>query len=173
VEKYNGRFPNDSATLELLPGIGPYTARALSVFAYNQSEVLIETNIRTVFIYHFFFRAKRKITDAELRLPIKQTLPEKDFRIWYSALMDYGAYIKKNVKNPSRKSAEHKQQSCFKGSVREIRGRVLRELLIQSKSLRALQKCIPDEKLRSILSTLIQEGFIKGQQKEYRIQNTR
>ena len=42
--------------LEELPGVGPYTARAIAAFAYNQDVVFIETNIRTAIIHHFFKR---------------------------------------------------------------------------------------------------------------------
>lgn len=52
--QYHGQFPSNLETLLSLPGIGPYTARAIRVFAFNQPEALIETNVRTVFIYHFF-----------------------------------------------------------------------------------------------------------------------
>src|SRR3989344_5628544 len=34
-------------------GIGPYTEAAVRVFAFNEPDVLIETNIRTAFIHHF------------------------------------------------------------------------------------------------------------------------
>ena len=43
-----GKFPRDPAVLEALPGIGPYTARALACFAFNSKEAFIDTNIRRV-----------------------------------------------------------------------------------------------------------------------------
>src|SRR3989344_8546842 len=49
-----GRFPMDEVTLAALPGIGPYTARAVMAFAFNKPTVCIETNIRTVYLHHFF-----------------------------------------------------------------------------------------------------------------------
>ena len=51
-----GVFPLTPAELESLPGIGPYTARAVCTFAAGLPEVFIETNIRSVFIFFFFNR---------------------------------------------------------------------------------------------------------------------
>lgn len=55
----NGVFPHTPAELEKLPGIGPYTARAVACFAFGAThpeavEPFIETNIRSVYIFFFF-----------------------------------------------------------------------------------------------------------------------
>ena len=39
TEDHNGRLPDDLASLLALPGIGPYTARAVLVFAFSMLEV--------------------------------------------------------------------------------------------------------------------------------------
>ena len=59
VNENGGVFPHIPAELEKLPGIGPYTARAVACFAFSVSypeavEPFIETNIRSVFIFFFF-----------------------------------------------------------------------------------------------------------------------
>src|SRR3989338_7324816 len=36
-----------------LPGVGPYTRAAVRVFAFNEPDILIETNIRAAYIHHF------------------------------------------------------------------------------------------------------------------------
>ena len=54
VVRFGGAVPDDPSALRSLPGIGPYTAGAVLAFAFNRPEVIIETNIRTVFIHHFF-----------------------------------------------------------------------------------------------------------------------
>jgi len=133
VREYGGLFPKTSKALQTLPGVGPYTACAVSTFAYNNKEILIETNIRTVYIHHFFQDADT-VSDADILPLIEATLPTQNtivrqglavdsiYRKWYWALMDYGAYIKETLPNPSRKSRHHTRQSRFKGSVREARG---------------------------------------------------
>ncbi len=52
--KWDGVFPKSQEELLTLPGIGPYTAGAVSTFAFNQPNVFIETNIRSVYIWYFF-----------------------------------------------------------------------------------------------------------------------
>jgi len=131
MSHHNGRIPREYSELVTLPGVGDYTAKAIRTFAFNEPEVMIETNIRAVLIHHFFSRTKRKITDKEILSYMirfnffKNTEP----RVWYAALMDYGAHLKKTLPNPSRKSAHHAKQKTFKGSDREIRGAILRATL--------------------------------------------
>lgn len=126
--EYNGIFPKTAEELERLPGIGPYTARAVAAFAFNSPEVFVETNIRSVFIFFFFKHAVEKVSDKEILPLVDETLYKENPRIWYYALMDYGAELKKKVKNPSRKSAGYAKQSKFEGSLRQARGAVLRQL---------------------------------------------
>ena len=132
VEKYSGVFPKEIATLESLPGIGPYTARAVATFSYNQPYTCIETNIRAVFIHEFFSNTS-KVADGELLPLIEKTLDKSNPREWYYALMDYGSYIKKHFPNPSRASVHHVKQSTFTGSVREVRGAILRMCLTEGR----------------------------------------
>ncbi|MBA2625705.1 MAG: A/G-specific adenine glycosylase, partial [Acidimicrobiia bacterium] len=44
VERHGGQLPGDLAALLALPGIGPYTARAVLVFAFEQDVGLVDTN---------------------------------------------------------------------------------------------------------------------------------
>lgn len=125
-EKYYGKFPKSIDELTKLPGVGPYTASAIRVFAYNKPEVVIETNIRAVFI-HFFFTTKKKIPDTALIPLIRTYMDTKHPKEWYNALMDYGAMLKRKMQNPSRNSAHHTTQSTFEGSDRQIRGAIIRE----------------------------------------------
>ena len=125
---YGGVFPSDKAGLDALPGVGPYTAGAVSAFAYNNPEVFIETNIRSVFIFFFFNNTDEKISDSRILPLVECTLDRTAPREWYYALMDYGAELKKHVKNPSRKSAQYAVQTKFQGSLRQARGAILRQL---------------------------------------------
>ncbi|MBV9349402.1 MAG: hypothetical protein JO026_01495, partial [Patescibacteria group bacterium] len=127
MKTYRGRFPKTHGELVGLPGIGTYTASAIRAFAWNEPEIFIETNIRTAFI-HYFFTKRHNIRDAELAALLATTLDKKNPREWHYALMDYGAFIKKNEGNASRRSAHHAKQEPFKGSDREVRGAILRLL---------------------------------------------
>ena len=130
VEKYHSEFPDGVDLLDELPGIGSHTAGAIVAFAFNKPAVFIETNIRSVFI-HEFFHDKKNIDDKQILSLIQETLYSNNPQKWYWALMDYGAVLKKQEKNPSRKSKHYAKQSQFEGSNRQLRGKILR-LLIQA-----------------------------------------
>ncbi len=140
-------FPETETELQKLPGIGPYTASAITTFAYNNPAVVIETNIRTVFLHHFFPN-QDKISDSDLLPLIRLAIPKTNPKEWYWALMDYGSYLKKVLPNPSRKSKHHTKQSKFKGSLRQVRGEIIK-LLIEFGQLpiTELQKKITGNKL--------------------------
>ncbi len=113
--------------LEELPGVGPYTARAVAAFADNQDVIFIETNIRTAIIHHFLPK-KKKVSDKDIENVLLRVLPKGKSRDWYSALMDYGAYLKRSGISHNARSKGYVKQSKFSGSLREARGALLREL---------------------------------------------
>lgn len=127
VDTYNGKYPEAHQESLLLPGVGPYTAGAVQAFAFNQSVPIIETNIRTVFIHHFFSDGT-DVSDKEILRYIAVTLDAENPRKWYWALMDYGSFLKKEHKGLSSKSKHYTKQSPFKGSDRQIRGAIIRAL---------------------------------------------
>lgn len=173
IEKYKGKFPTEKSMIEKLPGIGPYTAGAIVAFAYNQPTVIIETNIRRVFIHHFF-QDSEKISDSEILALVEKTLPDTDFRTWYWALMDYGSYLGRTLNiagkkyNPNVQSKHYNKQSKFIGSDRQIRGKIL-EILLQEKNnvitITKLKNNIAelttdDQRIQKILDQLQAENFI-------------
>lgn len=164
VRDHGGTMPGSRIVLESLPGVGAYTAGAILTFAFEKKELLIETNIRTVFI-HFFFDGKRTISDAELLPYIERTLPRRGFREWWNALMDYGAMLKRMKKNAGSRSAHYVKQTAFRGSRRELRGQILKTLLREPKmDKRALAKQLRVKEnghdLDRVLSALQKEALI-------------
>lgn len=127
AEKHSGRVPRDYKSLRALPGVGDYIARAVRVFAFNEPDVLIETNIRTAFI-HTFFTGNASVTDQELVTLLSKVTDTRKPREWHWALMDYGAHLKKNGVRNNRKSAHYIKQSKFEGSLRQVRGAILKAL---------------------------------------------
>jgi A/G-specific adenine glycosylase len=130
LSSFSGQLPSSPDILITLPGIGPYTASAIPVFAFNQPHAFIETNIRTVYL-HFFFSDRSGVNDKEILPLIKATLDRANPRKWYFALFDYGAILK-SVGNSDRQSTHYRKQSPFKGSNREIRGQIIKLLLSDS-----------------------------------------
>lgn len=133
---FHSVIPDDEKTLRSLPGIGPYTARAIMAFAFNQALPLIETNIRTVYIYHYFTDAT-DVSDADLWPHIERTLVVERPREWYYALMDYGSYLKRTHGNNISKSKHYTKQVAFQGSDRQIRGAIIRLLTTEKSMSRA------------------------------------
>lgn len=76
VNDFDGVFPSTSEALVTLPGVGANTAGAILAYAFNQPAVFLETNVRTVFIHHFF-KDSDLVTDAQLLELVKASLPEK------------------------------------------------------------------------------------------------
>ena len=155
ISEAGGVFPQDQKELVKLPGIGPATAAGIRAFAFNLHGVYLETNVRTVFLHELYPQAEG-VPDSELVPLVELTCPasvavavnadsaanvvdadgaandaiaELTPRSWYYALLDYGAYLKKTIPNPSRRSRSHVKQSRFEGSHRQKRAELLRVLL--------------------------------------------
>lgn len=167
VRDYGGVLPDNLKDLVTLPGVGPNTAGALLAYAYDKPVVFVETNIRTVFIYHFF-ADQEQVSDADIADQAARTLPDGS-RVWYWALMDYGTFLKKTVGNPNKQSKHYAKQSAFHGSRRQIRGQVLRLLAKKAYTLAGLEKLIIDERLASVLDDLMREGLIQQVAASYKL----
>jgi A/G-specific adenine glycosylase len=174
VQEYQGNLPNDIALLEKLPGIGPYTARAVSIFSFNTSVTCIETNIRRVFIYHFF-DDKTQVTDEHILEIAERALPAGLAREWHYALMDYGAYLKSLPagKQANRRHKHYAVQSTFEGSLRQIRGAALKIISvkpIETTDLTAkLKKATSQtkERIEKVMNALEKERLVKYDKKRY------
>lgn len=151
-------------TLELmeLPGIGKGTAGAIIAYAYNMPTVFIETNIRTVYLYHFF-GDQTSVPDAAILPLLEKTLDTENPREWYWALMDYGTYLKQQGAH-NRNSAQYSKQSSFEGSLRQVRGHIISSLLNQPipVSISYFYQALPHPKrdIQKALNHLVQEGLI-------------
>jgi A/G-specific adenine glycosylase len=171
VAEYDGRLPADRDLLESLPGIGPATAGALLAFAFEQPVVFLETNIRRVYL-HFFFPEMESVSDKKLLLLILLTLDAQNVRSWYYALMDYGAWLKKAVPNPNRRSAHYARQSPFRGSDREMRSWIIRLFLDtpeMPESLVLLRLPGEPDRIKRILQQLTRENFLRYQSGHYHL----
>ncbi len=169
VREWGGVFPKSAEELDRLPGVGLYTARAVAAFAYNQDGIFIETNIRTVVTHHFFTR-KKLVHDAEILGILTAAFAKGRAREWYAALMDYGAYLKRAGIKLNAKSATYAKQKAFKGSAREARGAILRELSRGSYREPRLLGLLGDDRrpqLAAQLQKLQVEGLIQKRGKVF------
>ena len=91
VDEFGGEVPVEPEELQTLPGIGPYTAHAVSSFAFNTSVAVVDTNVKRI-LYRLFDLANTKgsipyqaIADA--------LLPTGDARAWNNAIMELGGLV--------------------------------------------------------------------------------
>jgi A/G-specific adenine glycosylase len=92
VEELGGRFPTDVAGLERLPGVGPYTARAVAAIAYGLPVGAVDTNVRRV------LGRARSGDPAALAAGDLQALADALAQTerpgeWTAALMDLGSTV--------------------------------------------------------------------------------
>lgn len=176
VETYDGQLPSTEAELFDLPGIGPYTAGALQAFIFNKPVVFVETNIRTVFIHHFF-GDEEDVSEAAIKEKVEVTLPEKRIKEWYWALMDYGTHLKKTVGNLNARSTSYQKQSKFTGSNRQLRAELTRFVLNNEPvTLTRIEKEFSDlikknKRMKSLdenLTSLENEGFLTNKDGRYK-----
>lgn len=161
--EHRGSLPVREEELRKLPGVGNNTAGAIMAYAFNEPTVFIETNIRTAYIFHFF-HGKEGVGDVELLPHIAATVDKENPREWYWALMDYGSYIKRTEGNYSKASKHHAKQSRFEGSKRQVRGKILKELIARpGQTSKSLSKNIIDDRLPAVLYDLIAEGLVKNE----------
>lgn len=155
-----GRFPDTFEELIKLPGVGKNTAGAILAYSFNAPSTFIETNIRTVYIHHFF-SDNFNVGDKEIIEKLEETLDREHPREFYWILMDYGSYLKRNgVQNVSQ-SKHYKKQAPLKGSIREVRGQILAELSHGDTALAVLQKSIDaDERFPTALEGLLRDGLV-------------
>jgi A/G-specific adenine glycosylase len=158
---FNGMMPTTIKELQKLPGVGINTAGAIMAYAYDQPVVFIETNIRTVLFHHFFASQIVEVSDKELRELARVTLDTEHPREWYWALMDYGAFLKKSAGGRLHQSKHYKKQSPLKGSLREMRGSILRALTQANCTEISLRTRVQaDERFEQALAALKLEGMV-------------
>ncbi len=166
--------PDSMQKLDDLPGIGHYTARAIATFAWNQSHVLIETNIRTVYI-DYFFTHRDSVTDKEIVSLVEQTLDVNKPREWMYALMDYGSHLKLQGRAHNTRAKSFTKQSRFKGSVREVRGSIMKyvtekEQFTQEDRVQ-FEKKFDDERVKKALEGLVKDMLIVQEDSVYIIRS--
>lgn len=172
VAMHDGVVPSDKKALLGLPGIGPSTSAGVRVFAFRQPDMYLETNVRAVFI-HELFPGRESVADKELVSLVEATCPQDArVRAWYYALLDYGAYLKKTMPNPTRRSKHYTRQSKFEGSHRQKRAYLLRRVIDDALSTEDLARDLAQserasgrqepsvEEVRAILDELEREGFV-------------
>jgi A/G-specific adenine glycosylase len=158
--KFDGTFPDLIDELMKLPGVGKNTAGAIAAYAFNQPSLFVETNIRTVYLHHFF-ASRNDVTDTEILDKLAETLDHEHPREWYWSLMDYGSWLKSQRLGQISGSKHYAKQSKLAGSLREMRGRILKALATGALDEDALKVTVDaDKRYSKAKQDLLAEGLI-------------
>lgn len=90
--EHKGHFPQDPQELATLPGVGPYTAGAISSFAFHQDAPILDTNAARV-LTRFFALPPEQQTTRFLWSVARQVTPPGQAHVFNQAIMDVGATI--------------------------------------------------------------------------------
>ena len=87
--RHGGVYPPTIAELRALPGIGPYTARAILAFAFEQDVGVVDTNAARVLARW----AGRRLTASGVQRAADEAVPDGEGWAWNQAMLDLGATI--------------------------------------------------------------------------------
>lgn len=157
VRDHGGRVPREVAQLETLPGIGPYTARAVASFAFQVQVPVVDTNVRRVLSNW----VGRDLTLGETWDLARRILPQGKASDWNGALMDYGALVQRATPRRTERASQP-----FVTTNRFWRGRIVDALRANPQSTMAqLVDALPypnrdEERIRHLVSALHDEGMV-------------
>ena len=117
-------LPRRLEALRALPGVGPYTARAVLVFAHNDDVAAVDANVRRVLTHELAL--PHDLPVRSLQKLAEHVLPRGRSRDWHNALMDYGSAV---LTSRATRIAPCTRQGAFEGSRRWYRSRMLTLLL--------------------------------------------
>jgi A/G-specific adenine glycosylase len=174
VDRHGGAFPDDLDALMALPGIGPYTARAVLTFAFGRDVGIVESNTG---------RVLARLAGAPLTLTAAQRfadelVPDGEGWAWNQAMIDLGATVclRHTPKcaecpvaahcrwhgGPDPAAPAHKQ-STFAGSDRQGRGRLVDAMRVAPVPVDDIPSAAgwPDDPARAhrVAATLLADGL--------------
>jgi A/G-specific adenine glycosylase len=89
MNEHEGRVPSTLAELQRLPGVGPYTARAVIAFAFEARVAVVETNVARLLARW----NGRRLRASEVQSLADDALPADEPWAWNQVVMDLGATV--------------------------------------------------------------------------------
>ena len=184
THNFKGKIPESQAELRALPGIGEYTAAAITAFAFEKRSLVLDINIRRLFAR--LFDGVETPTQAATKVEksrYEELIPKKDPHLWAAATMELGAVICtsqspkcgicpvahvctwRSLDYP--KSDVVKRRQSWHGTDRQCRGTIvqaLRENEVLTKSQITQLWDVPSQ-LEKALLTLLDDGLIESRGK--------
>lgn len=185
VERHDGEVPGSHSDLLDLPGVGSYTAAAVASFAFDDPQVVIDTNVRRVLVRTLDGQAQaaRSLTAHEARLAASAMPADpEDANRWNAAVMELGALVCtarapacercpvielcawQRAGRPAYEGPARRGQA-WHGTDRQVRGRIVQ--LLREASGAVPRACIddvwPDDatKVDRCLAGLVEDGLVE------------
>ena len=119
ASEYKGKFPSTYDEIHELPGIGPYTASAISSFAFNAPHAVLDGNVQRVIARYFGITTPIDTTAGKkLYQTLAQSLLHRDDPgIYNQAIMDFGAVICKPQNPLCHDCVQKNECEAFKQNV--------------------------------------------------------
>jgi A/G-specific adenine glycosylase len=181
AKDFNNEVPEDELTLRQLPGIGEYTAAAISAFAFQKRTLVMDVNIRRLLTRVIDGNEHPTPAPTSKEKNERQALvPVKDAHLWAAATMELGAVVCTS-KNPKcelcpvmdicswrilryPKTDLIRKSQSWHGTDRKCRGTIV-QALRENNSLteNAIKKLWPDEsQVEKALVTLLEDQLIQS-----------
>jgi A/G-specific adenine glycosylase len=186
---HGGQFPADLQTLLSLPGVGPYTARAVLAFAFEADVAVVDTNVGRVLAR----MTGAPLSPAGVQAIADRLVPDDAGWEWNQALLDFGALVctkrsptcadcpvldlcswaGRGIDPAVGSAAVSEPQSRFDGSDRQGRGRLVARLrsetLPVAVAINELGFGDDDERAQRVLASLVHDGLIVQQHGSVRL----
>ena len=190
VRNFNGVVPEEIDQLRRLPGIGEYTAAAISAFAFGNSELVLDINIRRLYTRCWLGKsAPTSAPNNSERELARSLIPENDDGTWAAATMELGALICK-ARNPLCEECPlmnqclwreigypedevNKKRVQWHGSDRQCRGAIMQALREKPAVTEAELKKIWSSRSQyeKALASLLDDGLIQKEGKRFSLAN--
>ena len=177
--EFNSKVPTSEHLLRTLPGVGEYTAAAITAFAYKESSLVLDVNIRRLFVRLFDGQESPTSSTSKTEKAVrKELIPKDGAHIWAAATMELGALVC-TARNPHcemcpvanvcqwrkagfPKSTTIRKTQTWHGSDRQCRGTILQALRENEWLTEKLLKKLwhDDSQVEKALETLIADGLI-------------
>lgn len=102
MREYNGELPRQAELLQLLPGIGPYTAGAIASIAFGENVPVVDGNVSRVIarLFNIETSLEEAVTTKRLWELAATLLPRREPGAFNEAMMELGARVC-TPRNPS------------------------------------------------------------------------
>ncbi|MFN7151086.1 MAG: A/G-specific adenine glycosylase [Microthrixaceae bacterium] len=174
-QDHDGRFPDQLDSLLALPGVGPYTARAVLAFAFERDVAVLDTNIGRILAR----RAGAALSPRDAQALADGWVPPGHGWAWNQGLLDVGAtrcrpsaprcwdcpvapwcsWHRNGHDEPdpaAGSAAVSRRQAPFAGSARQARGRLLAELTRAPLTAEQLSEHAPE-----VVESLVADGLVE------------